>query len=324
MRSKDFLSIAQLTTSELAELVARGLQFKQDPRAARGLLADRTVALLFQKPSLRTRVSFEVAAIDMGGHCMYLSPAEVGLGEREAVADIARVLSRYVHAIVARTFLHQDVEDLARYASVPVINGLSDRSHPCQILADLLTMRERFGRLEGLVVAYVGDSNNVTRSLAEAAPLAGYKLRVASPPGYEPSADWESDGFSFDGMVDVTNDAATAVRGADVIYTDAWFSMGQEAEREARAAVFPPFRVTMELVSRAADHAIVMHCLPAHRGEEITDEVIESPRSAVWDQAENRLHAQKALLADLLASAPIPGDWLSQASARTGPHPRTS
>ena len=301
MRSKDFLSVAQLTSDELAQLVARGLQFKRDPRTACGLLANRAVALVFQKPSLRTRVSFEMAAVEMGGHAMYLSPAEVGLGEREAVADVARVLSRYVHVIVARTFLHEDVEGLAQHSDIPVVNGLSDRSHPCQILADLVTMHEQFGRLEGLVVAYVGDSNNVARSLAEAAPLAGYTLRVASPRGYEPGADWDPTGRSFAGVVQVTNDAVEAVRGADVIYTDAWFSMGQEAEREARAAVFPPFRVTADLVSHASERAIVMHCLPAHRGEEITDEVIEGPHSVVWDQAENRLHAQKALLAELVA-----------------------
>ena len=323
MRSKDFLSIAQLTADELAQLVARGLQYKQDPRAARTLLADRTVALVFQKPSLRTRVSFEVAAIEMGGHCMYLSPAEVGLGEREPVADVARVLSRYIHLIVARTYLHEDVEGLARHASIPVVNGLSDRSHPCQILADLLTMHERFGRLEGLVVAYLGDSNNVTRSLAEAAPLAGYKLRVASPRGYEPAEDWDPTGKSFSGVVEVGSDPAAAVRGADVIYTDAWFSMGQEAEREGRAAVFPPFRVTASLVEQAAINAIVLHCLPAHRGEEITDEVIEGPHSAVWDQAENRLHAQKALLADLMATSPGPFEAFSNNVTRLGSNPRT-
>jgi ornithine carbamoyltransferase len=301
LRSKDFLAISQLDADELTQLIARGLEFKQNPHVARSLLAERKVALLFQKPSLRTRVSFETGTMEMGGQCLYLSPAEVGVGEREAVADVARVLSRYVDAIVARTFLHEDVEGLAQFASIPVINGLSDRSHPCQILADLLTMHERFGRIEGLKIAYVGDSNNVTRSLAEAAPLAGFHLRVASPKGYEPGPDWEQDGHSFDGLVEVGNDANAAVREADVIYTDAWFSMGQEAEREVRASVFPPFRVTAQLVRRAAPHAIVMHCLPAHRGEEITDEVIEGPHSAVFDQAENRLHAQKALLGTLLA-----------------------
>jgi ornithine carbamoyltransferase len=202
---------------------------------------------------------------------------------------------------VARTFLHEEVEGLARSATIPVINGLSDRSHPCQALADLITMHERFGRVEGLTVAYVGDSNNVTRSLAEAAPLAGYRLRIASPKGYEPGPDWDII-ESADEMVDVSNDPRAAVRGADVIYTDAWFSMGQEAERELRAGVFPPFQVNADLVRSAPEHVIVMHCLPAHRGEEITDEVIEGKHSVVFDQAENRLHAQKALLAELIAS----------------------
>lgn len=324
MRAKDFLSIAQLNADELGHLIARGLEFKRNPALARSLLTDRKIALLFQKPSLRTRVSFEVAAIEMGGHCMYLSPAEVGVGEREAVADVARVLSRYVDAVVARTFLHEDVETLARFASIPVINGLSDRSHPCQILADLLTMCERFGHLQGLVVAYVGDSNNVARSLAEAAPLARFRLRIASPRGYEPPPDWELGSDRFHGMVETGNDAWAAVQGADVIYTDAWFSMGQEAERELRAAVFPPYRVTADLVAHAANHAIVMHCLPAHRGEEITDEVIDGPHSVVFDQAENRLHAQKALLAELLATGTErPSHIASSEGGPTGTRPRT-
>jgi ornithine carbamoyltransferase len=300
MRAKDFVSIDQLTSQELARLIARARFFKEQPHACPHLLENRVVALLFQKPSLRTRVSFEIATMQLGGQSLYLSPAEVGLGEREAVADVARVLSRYVHGLVARTFLHEDVEALAAGASVPVINGLSDRSHPCQILADLLTMEERFDRLEGLCVAFVGDGNNVARSLIEAAPLAGYRLRVACPPGYEPDAAAVAEAGARDGSVEVMHDPGAAVRDADVIYTDAWFSMGQEAEREARAALFPPYQVSADLVAQARSDAIVLHCLPAHRGEEITDDVIEGPHSAVFDQAENRLHAQKALLAELL------------------------
>lgn len=300
MRTKDFLSIEQLTPGELARLIARGLDFKRNPLCAVDLLDHRAIALLFQKPSLRTRVSFERAAQQLGGYCLYLSPGEVGLGEREAVADVARVLSRYVDAIVARTFLHSDVVELAQAATVPVINGLSDQSHPCQILADLLTIQERFGRLEGLTVSYVGDGNNVARSLVEAAPLAGFRLRIASPPGYEPREEALAAAVQANGAIEIGNDAMTAVRGADVIYTDAWFSMGEEAQREARAAVFPPYRVSHSLVAEAADHVIVMHCLPAHRGEEITEDVIEGPHSVVFDQAENRLHVQKALLAELL------------------------
>jgi ornithine carbamoyltransferase len=298
MQAKDFLSVAQLTPDELGSLITLALDLKRSPRSASSALANRAVALVFEKPSLRTRVSFEMAIQQLGGHCLYLSPAEVGLGQRESTADIGRVLSRYVDALVARTFFHRNVEILAEFCPVPVINGLSDRSHPCQILADLLTMQERFGKLEDLNVAYVGDGNNVARSLIEASPLARFRLRVASPVGYEP--DLSTVGAS-DGLVQVVHDPFEAVAGAHVIYTDAWFSMGQEAEREARAAVFPPYQVTAALVRHARPEAIVLHCLPAHRGEEITDEVMEGPQSAVFDQAENRLHAQKALLIDLMA-----------------------
>ena len=300
MLAKDFLSIEQLTSEELARLLARARFFKREPFACSELLARRSVALLFQKPSLRTRVSFEVATVQLGGHSIYLSPSEVGLGEREAVADVARVLSRFVGALVARTYLHADIVTLAASASVPVINGLSDRSHPCQILADLLTVLERFDHLDGLNLVYVGDGNNVARSLIEAAPLADYRLKIACPVGYEPDAEAVADARSRGGAIEVLHDAREAVRDADVIYTDAWFSMGQEAEREARAALFPPFRISRELVASAPPEVIVLHCLPAHRGEEITDEVLEGPHSAVFDQAENRLHAQKALLAELL------------------------
>jgi ornithine carbamoyltransferase len=302
MRAKDFLSIEQLTADELARLVALGLELKRHPASASGLLAQRTIALVFQKPSLRTRVSFEIAALQLGGHCLYLSPAEVGLGEREAVPDVARVLSRYVNGLVARTFLHEDVEQLAAHASIPVINGLSDKSHPCQILADLLTIHERFDTIADVTIAYVGDGNNVTRSFIEAAPLAGFRLRIATPEGYGADPAAIATAVKMGAKIEVGHDAMTAVGGADVIYTDAWFSMGQEAEREARASVFPPFRINAELVANASPNAIVLHCLPAHRGEEITDEVMEGPHSAVFDQAENRLHAQKALLVELLAS----------------------
>lgn len=304
MRSKDFLSIEQLSPDELTALIAQARELKEQPlRDSAGLLAGQTIALLFQKPSLRTRVSFEVAALQLGAQCLYLSPAEVGLGEREDVADVARVLSRYVDAIVARTFFHRDLETLAQHATVPVINGLSDQSHPCQILGDLLTMEERFGRIRGLNVAYVGDGNNVARSLVEAAPRAAFALRLACPTGYEPNKEAIAAAQQLDPeAVAIGHDPLAAVEGADVIYTDVWFSMGEEAERETRTAIFPPYRLTPELVDRAADHAIVMHCLPAHRGEEITDTVIDGPRSAVFDQAENRLHAQKALLARLLAT----------------------
>ena len=305
MRAKDFLSIDQLTPDELADLIARGLDFKRRPFSASTLLARRTVALLFQKPSLRTRVSFEIAAQQLGASSLYLSPAEVGLGERESVADVGRVLSRYVSGVVARTFFHSYIEEMARAATIPVINALSDRSHPCQILADLLTIEERFHRIEGLTVAFVGDGNNVVRSLVEAAPLCGFTLRIASPQGYEPDAEAVAQSRQLGATIEIEHEAARAVQGADVVYTDVWFSMGQEAEREARAAAFPAYRVTADLVGRAARNAIVMHCLPAHRGEEITEEVIEGPQSVIFDQAENRLHAQKALLAELLANGEV-------------------
>lgn len=305
MHAKDFLSIEQLSSNELTRLVLEAHRLKAAPFEAAGLLAGQSVALLFQKPSLRTRVSFEIAALQLGAHALYLSPAEVGLGEREDVADVARVLSRYVNGIVARTYLHSDIEALALHASIPVINGLSEQSHPCQILGDLLTIHERFGHLGGLTVAYVGDGNNVARSLIEAAPRAGFSLRLACPEGYEPDGVALERALGLDPeAVTVSNDPIQAVSGADVVYTDVWFSMGQEAERERRAGIFPPFRVTTELVEHAAPHVIVMHCLPAHRGEEITGEVIEGRQSVVFEQAENRLHAQKALLAELLGQGP--------------------
>ncbi len=304
MRQKDFLSIDQLTSAELTGLVRLAGQLKQGRTMQDQPLVGRTVALVFQKPSLRTRVSFEVAASQLGARPLYLSPAEVGLGEREEVADVARVLSRYVDAIVARTFFHEDVEALAEHASIPVINGLSDRSHPCQILGDLLTIEEKLGHIDGLVVAFVGDGNNVARSLVEAAPLAGFTLRLATPAGYEPDQEAITAALGVDSeSVVIGNDPAVAARGADVIYTDVWFSMGQEAQRESRARLFPPYQVNEKLMSQAAPHAVVMHCLPAHREEEITGDVLEGPHSVVFDQAENRLHAQKALLLDLLADA---------------------
>lgn len=302
MLSKDFLSIEQLSPGELDGLVSHGLRLKSAPDGSSRLLAGRSIALLFQKPSLRTRVSFEVGAMQLGAHCLYLSPAEVGLGEREDVADVARVLSRYVDAIVARTYLHGDIEALARHATIPVINGLSDLSHPCQILGDLMTLRERFGTTSGLRVAYVGDGNNVARSLIEAAPRAGFSLAIACPRDYSPDPEAVRAAQDLDReSVSIFEDPYAAVEGADVIYTDVWFSMGQEAERDRRARVFPPYQVTAELVSHAQPRAIVLHCLPAHRGEEITVEVLEGEQSAVFDQAENRMHAQKALMAQLLS-----------------------
>ncbi|MBV8716244.1 MAG: ornithine carbamoyltransferase [Chloroflexi bacterium] len=298
--TRNYLSVADLSPEEILHLLDRALELKRF-RTTEHPLAGRTAGLVFQKPSLRTRVSFEVAMLQLGGHAVYLSPAEVGLGQREAAVDVARVLSRYVDVLVARVFLHSDVVALAEYASVPVINALSDREHPCQILADLLTLYERRGTLRGLHLAYVGDGNNVAHSLALAAPGLGIHLRVACPDGYEP------DGAIMDqaqagaptGAIELFRDPREAVRGADAVYTDTWYSMGQESEAEARAPAFRRFQLNSELLAEAKPGAMAMHCLPAHRNQEITDEVMDGGASVVYDQAENRLHVQKALLLKL-------------------------
>ena len=294
--------MADLSAAAILRLLDRALDLKRDPTSGERKLQGCTAGLLFQKPSLRTRVSFEVAMLELGGHAVYLSPAEVGLGQREGVADVARVLSRYVDAIVARVFLHSDVAGLAQHASVPVINALSDREHPCQVLADLLTLYERRGRLEGLKLAYVGDGNNVAHSLALAAPGLGIELRFATPDGYEPDPLIMDQALAGapSGAIELFRDPRDAVRGADAVYTDAWYSMGQESEAEARAPVFRRYQLNRELLEQAAPNALAMHCLPAHRNSEITDEVMDGPASVVYDQAENRLHVQKALLLRLL------------------------
>jgi ornithine carbamoyltransferase len=305
---RHFLSISDLDSAVLARLLERAAGLKAESRRgeAHHRLPGVTAAMVFQKPSLRTRVSFEVGMLQLGGHALYLSPAEIQLGHREGVADAARVLSRYVQAIVARVFLHDDVVGLAREASVPVINALSDVEHPCQVLADLLTLKEHFGRLEGLTLAYVGDGNNVASSLLLAAPRTGINVRVATPGGYEPPAAIveaaHAESRRTGGSVELFTDPRAAVRGADALYTDAWYSMGQEDEAELRQPLFAPYQVNAGLVAGAAAHAIVLHCLPAHRGQEITDEVLDGPRCVAYDQAENRLHAQKALLLHLLGS----------------------
>jgi ornithine carbamoyltransferase len=282
-------------------LLERALELKRYG-ASGSPLTGRTAALVFQKPSLRTRVSFEVAMLQLGGQAVYLSPAEVGLGQREGAVDVARVLSRYIDVIVARVFLHSDVVALAENASVPVINALSDREHPCQILADLLTLYERRGTLEGVRLAYVGDGNNVAHSLALVAPSLGVDLRFACPDGYEPDPTImeQAQAGAPSGEIELFRDPRDAVRGADAVYTDAWYSMGQESESEARAPEFRSFQLNDELLSYAAPGAVAMHCLPAHRNQEITDAVMDGAASVVYDQAENRLHVQKALLLKLL------------------------
>jgi len=260
--------------------------------------------MIFQKNSTRTRVSFEVGMAQLGGRALFLSSQDLQLHRGESVADTARVLGRYLDGIMARTYAHADVEDLARYSGIPVINGLSDQLHPCQALADLLTIREKKGHLAGIRLAYVGDSNNVTNSLMQAGALMGMDVRVGSPQGYQPAPEMlqraRDLATGHGGRISVFQEAAEAVRDADVIYTDTWTSMGQESEHAERVRQFQPYQVNGTLLGRAQKDALFMHCLPAHRGEEVTDEVMDGPQSVIFDQAENRLHAQKAVLALLM------------------------
>jgi ornithine carbamoyltransferase len=299
-RVRHFLSIADLSTAELTELLDDADALKRDPVPSDAPLRGRALAMIFEKPSLRTRLSFDVAMRDLGGHSSYLSPQEVGLGRRESVSDVARVVSRYVDIVVLRTFAHETLEEFAKYASVPVINGLSDLSHPCQGLADIFTIRERKGALTDVVAAFVGDGNNVAHSLMLGAAKAGMTLRVAAPAGFEPLPRYRelaaTIARSTGARLTYLQDPVAAVRDADVVYTDVWTSMGQEQEYERRRRAFQGFQVNRELLANAKPDAIVLHDLPAHRGEEITDDVIDGPQSAVFDQAENRLHAQKAVL----------------------------
>ncbi len=302
MKGKDLLSISDLSVEEILSLISDAVDIK-----AKGwfsLLDRKVLALIFEKPSLRTRVSFEVAMHQLGGQAIYLSPAEVGLGKREPVSDVARVLSRYVDAIAARTFSHQTLEILASYSSVPVINALSDLEHPCQALADLLTIYEKKGELIGLTIAYVGDGNNVAHSLMLAASLTGMNFRIASPAGYtvQDGILHLAQEYANESSAEIfcTEEPRLAVSGADVIYTDVWTSMGQEAEAETRRQIFTSYQVHSGLFSLANEDAIFMHPLPVHHGEEVSEDILGSPQSVVFDQAENRLHIQKALLAQML------------------------
>ncbi|HSM58715.1 MAG TPA: ornithine carbamoyltransferase [Candidatus Sulfomarinibacteraceae bacterium] len=302
-----FISLADLTPEKIQNLLDLGFRLKEEWRDGGNepALRGKSLALVFMKPSLRTRVSFEMAMVHLGGYAFYLSPGEIKLGSRESVPDVARVLSSYVDAIMARVFSHDHIVQLAEYSSAPVINGLSDYNHPAQALADLFTIREQKGRLEGLTVAYVGDGNNVARSLLFGCMKTGANFAIASPAGYTLSAEDErlaqTMRISEAQTITMGEDPAKAVQGADVIYTDVWTSMGQEEETAQRLRVFPPYQINEVLVRRAAPDAIVMHCLPAHRGEEITDAVADGPQSVLFQQAENRMHAQKAILYDLLA-----------------------
>jgi ornithine carbamoyltransferase len=298
VRGRDLLSIADLTADELRHILSVAVRLKAD--GAPPVLAGQTLALLFEKPSLRTRVSFDVAMRQLGGHAIYLSQSEVGLGQREPVADVARVLSRYVQGIAARTYAQQTLVDLAAYASVPVVNALSDEEHPCQALADLLTIQEKKGGIRGVRIAFIGDGNNVAASLAQASALAGAHFVIASPPGYELPEHVVAQAQAFarttGGSFRAVEAPQEAVADADVVYTDVWTSMGQEDSYEERLRAFAAYQVTPELMALARPDAIFMHDLPAHRGEETVAEVIDGPQSVVFDQAENRLHAQRAVL----------------------------
>ena len=303
---KDFLSIADHSPGELQGLLELAVRLKAEWKSVgnRPLLKNKVLAMIFQKPSLRTRVSFEMAIRHLGGDALYLSPNEIGLGQRESIADVARVLSGYVDAIMARVFDHAHVVQLAHWSEVPVINGLSDYNHPCQAVADALTIREKLGKLEGINVAYVGDGNNVAVSLMHICAKLGANFTIANPEGYDMDEEAVNLGKTFasesESEIILLRDPHLAVKDADVIYTDTWTSMGQEAETLKRERVFPPYQVNRKLVGEARPSVIVMHCLPAHRNDEITDEVADGPHSVIFPQAHNRMHAQKAILARLL------------------------
>ncbi|MGQ9664003.1 MAG: ornithine carbamoyltransferase [bacterium] len=292
---RDLTSIFDLTSEEIYKIfdITRDLKDKQKKGIEHKLLKDKTLAMIFEKPSLRTRVTFETGMTQLGGHAIYLAPTDIQLGKRESVPDVAKNLSRWVDIIMARVFRHKHIKELAENASIPVINGLCDLEHPCQILCDLFTVIEKKGNLDEIVLAYVGDGNNVCNSLVAASALLGFKMNVATPNGYEPNKDY----LKRANNVKWTNNPIEAVRDADVIYTDVWASMGQESEAEQRRKVFQPFQLNNKLLANVQKKDyLIMHCLPAHRGEEITDEAIDGPHSIVFDQAENRLHIQKGIM----------------------------
>ncbi len=303
MNTKDFLSVSDVSPEELRQLIDAAIAMKRDNRW-NGTLRQKILVLVFEKPSNRTRVSFDVGMNELGGHCVYLSPDEVGLGKREPARDVAQVLSRYGHAIAARTFEHTTVEELAKYASIPVVNALSSLEHPCQALADIMTITEHKGTLKGLTVAQVGDGNNCANSLMLACAMSGMNYRIASPAGYRIGDDLlaKAEKYAAQSGATVTcvDAPEDAVRGADVVYADVWTSMGQEAEAQERQKAFRDYQVTAKLLALAKPDALLMHPLPAHHGEEVEKDLIYQSQSVVFDQAENRLHAQKALLVKLL------------------------
>jgi ornithine carbamoyltransferase len=299
LKGRSFTRVADWSREELLQVLdlADELKRLQHAREEHHLLPGRTLGMIFQKPSTRTRVSFEVGIYQLGGTGLYLSAGDLQLGRGETIRDTAVVLSRYLDAIMIRTFAQSDVDELAANASIPVINGLTDSAHPCQALADVMTIRERFGRLEGLKVAYLGDGNNVCASLMVASAKLGMDFVAATPPGYRPEDEPVQIARAAGGSVELVDEPRAAVEGADVLYTDVWTSMGQDEERRQRLRDLAGYGIDAELLAQAGDEAIVLHCLPAHYGEEIAEDVLYGPQSAVWDEAENRLHAQKALMA---------------------------
>ncbi|TGE33146.1 ornithine carbamoyltransferase [Desulfosporosinus sp. Sb-LF] len=302
-KGRDFISLHDYTQDELSCILDVARKLKEEQKAGRPhpVLQGKTLGMIFTKSSTRTRVSFEVGMYQLGGHALFLSGRDIQLGRGETIADTARVLSRMVDGIMIRTFSHQEVLDLAEFSSIPIINGLTDLLHPCQVMADLMTIQEHKGRLAGLKMAYIGDGNNMAHSLMYGGAKMGLHVVIASPPGYKPDptvvALAQADAKANGGCVEVVDDPIQAVKGADVLYTDVWASMGQEAEAQVRKAAFEGFQINSNMLKQADSSAIVLHCLPAHRGEEITDEVIEGVQSVVFDEAENRLHAQKAIMA---------------------------
>ncbi len=300
----NFISIHDLTLYQFSKILDISREIKDNPHRFRNKLKGKILAMIFQKPSLRTRMTFEVGMLQLGGEAVYLSPSDIQIGTRETVYDMGKNLERWIDAIMIRTFAHQNVIDLAQSCHIPVINALTDLLHPCQAMADFFTLKEKRGDLANFKLAYVGDGNNVCHSLLSAAAKAGSKMSVATPPGYEPDPEIrkqaEEDGKETGASFSFTNDPSEAVKNADAIYTDTWASMGQEQEKEKRGEIFAPFQVNKSLMAKAKKGAFFMHCLPAHRGEEVTDDVIDSSESVVYDQAENRLHVQKVVMLSLL------------------------
>lgn len=295
---RDFITMFDLEKEEIYEIfeLAKILKDSQKKGVEHRILKNKTMAMVFEKPSLRTRVTFETGMTQLGGHAIYLAPSDIQLGTRETVPDAAKNLSRWVDIVMARVFAHKTVDELAKNSTIPVINGLSDLEHPCQIMADLFTIIEKKKNLDNIVIAYVGDGNNVCNSFVAASRVLGFRLKIATPKGYEPNYDYVSKAEN----ATVTTDPRNAVKDADIVYTDVWASMGQESEAAQRKEIFKPFQVNAELIGHAKNDSFVMHCLPAHRGEEITDEVIDGPHSIVFDEAENRLHIQKGIVAWLI------------------------